>query len=147
MTDRPCNLLRRVPGVVAPTFTAHRLGASRHRNPCPWRGVRRKKSYTQTPATLDSAIAAARTSAAAVRQSQRDAEQRLASIWRRADFGKNVEPFALSAVHRAHDSNSRWRVRGVAAWASYVGRLITFNVAVIIIHLGVLRWIFLPIGG
>jgi hypothetical protein len=60
---------------------------------------------------------------------------------------KTVEPFALPAVHRVRDSNSGWRVRGIAACVSYVGRLITFNLAVTIIHLGVLRWIFLPIGG
>jgi hypothetical protein len=101
----------------------------------------------QTPATLDSAVVAARSSAATVRQSQRDAEERLASLGRCADFGESVDPSALPAVRRAQDSNSRWRVPGNPTWVSYAGRLITFNLTVVGIHLAVLRWIFLPIGG
>jgi hypothetical protein len=106
-----------------------------------------KKRYAQTPATLDGAIVAVRTPAATARRSQRGAEQRLASIWRRAHLGETMKPFALPAVRHVHHSNSRWRVRAIAAWVSYAGRPITFNLAVAIIHLAMLRWIFLRIGG
>jgi hypothetical protein len=34
-----------------------------------------------------------------------------------------------------------------AAWTRHAGRLITFNLAAATIHLAVLRWIFLRIGG
>ena len=44
-------------------------------------------------------------------------------------------------------SSRRRRVPGTATWARHVGRVVTFNMAVAVIHLAVLRWIFLPIGG
>jgi hypothetical protein len=119
MTSRPYRLLSRVPDVLAPTFTAYRLGPSRQRNPAAWR-----------------------------RQSLRDAQQhRFASTWRCADIGETVAPVALPPVHRGHDSNSSSCVREIATSVSYACRPITFSVVVAIIHLGVLRWIFLPIGG
>jgi hypothetical protein len=118
MTSRPHRLLSRVPEVLAPTFTAHRLGPSRQRNPAAWR-----------------------------RRSQHDAHERLASTSRCADIGEIGAPFALPPVHRVHDGNSSSSLRQIATWVSYAGRPITFSVVVAIIHLGVLRWIFLPIGG
>jgi hypothetical protein len=36
---------------------------------------------------------------------------------------------------------------GIATRLSYTGRLITFNLAVALIHLAIVRWILLPIGG
>jgi hypothetical protein len=111
MTSRPHNLLSRVPGVVAPTFMARRLGTSRGRNPAAWRVFRWKKGRVRTPGTPDGAIVAASTWAATVRQAHRGAEERLAS------------------------------------WVSYAGRVITFSLAVAVVHLCVLRWIFLPVGG
>jgi hypothetical protein len=144
MTSRPYNLLSRVRGVVAPTLVARRLRTSRHRNPAAWRAVGWKNGQLQT---LETAFVAARTSAPTVRRSHLDAEERLASIWRCADLGETMEPLAVPAVRRGQESNSRWRVRGIATWVSYAVRLTTFNLAVAIIHLAVLRWIFLPIGG
>jgi hypothetical protein len=45
--------------------------------------------------------------------------------------------------------SGRSRHRYSAAWRITLdpGRLIVFNLAVVVIHLGMLRWIFLPIGG
>lgn len=40
-----------------------------------------------------------------------------------------------------------WSSRGIATRLSYTGRLITFNLAVALVHLAIVRWIFLPIGG
>jgi hypothetical protein len=110
MSSRPHILLKRDPGVLAPSFTARRLGTSTDRDPAPWRVVRHKTSHVQTPAALDSVA-------------------------------------ALPVVRRVRDSNKRWRVRAIPTWMSYVVRLITFNLTVVSIHLAVLRWIFLPIGG
>jgi hypothetical protein len=117
MASRPHTLLSPNPGVVAATIPAHRPGTSKDRNLRAWRVVRWKKRHAQTSATLVSAVVAARSSAATVRRSQRDAEERLASIGRCAD------------------------------WVGYAGRLITVNLTVVGIHVAVLRWIFLPIGG
>jgi hypothetical protein len=139
MASRPHNLSSRDPGALAPTFTAHRPATSKERNLPAWR--------VQTPATLDSAVIAARPSAATVRRWQRDAEELLASTGRRADLGETADPSASPAAHRSQDENSRWRVPGIPTWVGYAGRLITFNLTVVSIHLAVLRWIFLPIGG
>jgi len=139
MASGPHNLSSRDPGVVAPTFTAHRPGTSRDRNLPAWR--------MQTPATLDGAVIAPRPSAATVRQWQRDAEELLASLGRRADLGETADPSASPAARRIQDENSRWRVPGLPTWVGYAGRLITFGLTVLSIHLAVLRWIFLPIGG
>jgi hypothetical protein len=147
MASRPHPLLSPNPSVVAATFTPHRPGTSSDRNLAAWRVVRWKERHMQTPATLDSAVIAAPSSAATVRQSQRDAEERLASIGRCADLGESVHPSALPAVRRVQDKNSRWRLRGIPTWVGYAGRLITFNLTVVSIHLAVLRWILLPIGG
>ena len=147
MTSRPHPLLSPNPSGVAATFTTHRPGTPRDRNPAAWRVVRWKKRHAQTPATLISAVVAARSSAATVRQSQRDAEERLASMGRCADLGESVDPSALPAARRAQEKNSRRRVPGIPTWVCYAGRLITFNLMVVSIHLAVLRWILLPIGG
>jgi hypothetical protein len=147
MASRPHILLKRDPGVLARSFTARRLGTSTDRDPAPWRVVRCKTSHVQTPAALDSVAVAARSSPATVCQSQRDAEERLASLGRCAALAETVDPSALPAVRRVRDSNKHWRVRAIPTWMSYVVRLITFNLTVVSIHLAVLRWIFLPIGG
>src|ERR1700739_3259558 len=101
MASRPHTLLSPNPGVVAATFTAHRLGTPRYRNPAARRVVRWKQRHMQTPATLDSAVIAAPPSAATRRPSQCDAEERLASIGRCADLGETVDPSALPAARRA----------------------------------------------
>ena len=147
MASRPHTLLSPNPGVVAATFTAHRLGTPRDRNPAARRVVRWKERHMQTPATLDSAVIAAPSSAATVRRLLRDAEGRLASIGWCADLGETADPSASPAARRIEDENSRWRVPGIPTWVGYAGRLITFNLTVVTIHLAVLRWIFLPIGG
>ena len=103
MASRPHTLLSPNPGVVAATFTAHRLGTPRDRNPAARRVVRWKERHMQTPATLDSAVIAAPSSAATVRRLLRDAEGRLASIGWCADLGETVDPSALPAVRRAVD--------------------------------------------
>jgi len=139
MASRPHNLSSRDPGVVAPTVTAHRAATSRERNLPAWR--------VPTPATLDSAVIAACPSAATVRQWQSDAEELLASTGRRADLGETADPSASPAARRIQDENSRWRVPGIPTWLGYAGRLIPFGLTVLSIHLAVLRWIFLPIGG
>jgi hypothetical protein len=40
----------------------------------------------------------------------------------------------------------RWRVRAIATSVRHAGRVIAFDTAVVLIHLAVLRWVFLPIG-
>ena len=40
-----------------------------------------------------------------------------------------------------------WASAGIATRLSYPGRLITFNLAVALVHLAIVRWVFLPIGG
>ena len=44
-------------------------------------------------------------------------------------------------------TSRRYALISRAAWTSYAGRVITFNLAAATIHLAVLRWIFLRIGG
>jgi hypothetical protein len=126
---------------------ARRLGKSTHHNQAAWYVVRWKRRYAPTPATFASAIVAARTPAATERPSQRNAEEPLASIWRRAELADTAERFDSPAVRRAHEDNDRWRMPGIATWMRHAGRMITFNLVVVIIHLAVVRWIFLPIGG
>jgi hypothetical protein len=139
MASRPQNLSSRDPGVLAPSFTAHRAATSKDRNLPAWR--------VQTRATLDSAVIGARPSAATVRRWQRGAEELLASTGRRADLGETADPSASPAAHRSQEENSRWRVPGIPTWVGYAGRLITVGLTVLSIHLAVLLWILLPIGG
>ena len=81
----------------------------------------------------------------------RTSKQRNSAPWRVGRWKKRYVPAPatldgaivaalLPTVSRVQDSNGRWR-------ATHAGRLITFGVPVAIMHLAVLRWIFLPIGG
>jgi hypothetical protein len=99
----------------------------------------------ETTAARDRAGVALRTSAALRIKCKHDAEEH--SKWLHADFSEALEPFGLPDGLCDQSGDSRWRVGEIAACVSYAGRLIIFNLAVVIIHLGVLRWVFLPIGG
>lgn len=149
MTSRPYDLARRAPGVVAATFTARRLPTASERDAAGWRAVRLKKRRVHTSATLDQAAVAPRTSAALLRHWQLDAEARLTCRWLHADFCHALEPLGMPAVPSLEDGNGRRRVRRIATWetASYVGRLVIFNLTVAILHLAILWWMLLRIGG
>jgi hypothetical protein len=99
----------------------------------------------EAAATPDDAGVAFRASAPLVAQWQHHAPERLTSEWRHADFSEALQALGLPDAPCAQSGDSQWRLRGT--WVSYAGRLITFNLAVAVIHLAILRWIFLPIGG
>jgi hypothetical protein len=148
MTSRPYDLDRRVPRVATATLTARRPRTASDRNRAAWGVFRWKTTQVPAPAATDNTGSAARSSTPLMRQSQHYLEERLASTWRCADFGEALEPLGLPATPRAPDSDSRSRPGAIATWeeVSYAGRLLAFNLAVVIIHIAALWWIFLRIG-
>ena len=148
MTSRPHDLDHQVPGGVAATFMLRRLRTAADRNRAAWRRVWRNKRRAQTRATPDHSSVAVRVSAPLENQWQRDARERLSSVWRGADFSEALEPLGLPTTRRSQDSSSHSWARGITTQetVSYAARLITFSLAVGIIHFAVLWWIFLRIG-
>jgi hypothetical protein len=82
-----------------------------------------------------------------VLQSWHDAEECLTREWSPAEVSEALEPLGLAEVPRAHSGDPLRSAPGIAMRLSYAGRLLTFSLVVAMIHVGVLRWIFLPIGG
>ena len=144
MTNRSDNLFHRVPGVVVAGFTAHRSRTPSERTAPAWPAIRCNR-YAQNLPTFHHAAGAA----CPATQRQPYAETRAAGKWRSSDLTDALEPFGSPAEPCARDGYDRWQVARIATseTAGHVGRLISFNLVVIVAHLAALRWIFLPIGG
>jgi hypothetical protein len=132
MSSRSDNLVRRVPAVVGETLRPHRPRKPSERNAPVW---------PATHCTAGSAPTAA--------HRQLDADAPPAAEWREADLSDALEPFGLPAGPRVADSHNRGRLARIATWetVAYACRLISVSLVVVLAHLAVLRWIFLPIGG
>jgi hypothetical protein len=88
---------------------------------------------------------AARTSGTVVREWPRD-ERRPGATWQSAER-RERRRFSSCAVRRPHSHQNRRGVRGIATWLRSAGPPVTVTVAVAMMHLALLLWIFLRIGG
>jgi hypothetical protein len=71
-------------------------------------------------------------------------DQKRGASWR---FIRRKKKYAETAPNPDHAGVTSRTSAGIATRLSYAGRLIAFNLVAAVIHLAMLRWIFLPIGG
>jgi hypothetical protein len=71
-------------------------------------------------------------------------DQKRGASWR---FIRRKKKYVQTALNPDHAGATSRTSAGIATRLSYAGRLTAFNLVVAVIHLAMLRWIFLPIGG